>query len=204
MKRFGIGAAVGFVVVFGSFYLMGMRGEAGEHAFEALTTSERDDTSAKESSESFSPIGEPSVQESGPEANAEKSKLETKRKPSSSDDEMQVNLRKATDDGQKVAMAETKQKPEVYHKAVKSEKLTSAGAYSVQVASNTDKAASDVMLERLRAQGFQGYVQAATVNEKQYYRVRLGPVESKDAANELKEKALQIKGVSNAIVSKDL
>src|SRR5690606_18493599 len=134
------------------------------------------------------------------EVHVDKKKVETnKRTPSSGADEMKVALRKAHQPSQNdeiIVKEKAKFMGGKEHKAKPDKVVT--GKYSVQVASNRKKTDSDEMLNKLTEQGFTGYVQEAMVNDKEYYRVRLGPVDSKEEAHELMARVLKVKGISNA------
>lgn len=92
----------------------------------------------------------------------------------------QIDDKKRTDDGSKaLAILEGRTPP------AKSSAPTAAnsGEFSLQVASYSSANDARVQRDRLRGSGVSNaYVQSATVNGKQVYRLRVGPFSTKEAA----------------------
>jgi DedD protein len=66
--------------------------------------------------------------------------------------------------------------------------------FTLQLSSFQDKQEADAFLASVKAAGYQAYVTEAEVNDKTFYRVRLGTYRSMDAANDAKadvEKSLK-------------
>ncbi len=186
MKRFGISAVVGFTVVFGSFYLISFKGQAGDTL--------------------FSIHSEPGVQNSTQDLTVE-TKTEEQRVPSS-DEHMEVKLHKAAVATPAIVSHEEKTKGEKikfvggkgHQPEARPENATKSG-FSVQIAAIADnEAAAQKMLEDYKAKGFTGYIQSVTVNDIPYSRVRIGPVASKEEAYTLREK-FRSQGIKDAIIA---
>jgi DedD protein len=63
-----------------------------------------------------------------------------------------------------------------------------SGGWAVQVASFGVRATSDRIANDLKAKGFSAYVMSVAVKEQTMYRVRVGPVRDRDAAEALLQK----------------
>lgn len=75
--------------------------------------------------------------------------------------------------------------------------------WAVQVSAQTDQAVAAQQLSQAKSAGFNGYLQKAVVNGKQYYRVRLGPVASQKEAQSLRQRAAETSGYTDALVIKE-
>ncbi|MEO8704343.1 MAG: SPOR domain-containing protein [Kofleriaceae bacterium] len=68
------------------------------------------------------------------------------------------------------------------------------GKFTLQLSSFQDKQEADAFLASVKSAGYQAYVTEASVNDKTFYRVRLGTYRSMEAANDAKadvEKSLK-------------
>lgn len=57
-----------------------------------------------------------------------------------------------------------------------------AGAWAVQLAAFSDRASADKLRDRLRSQGFDGYVDSVKTSKGELWRVRAGPFATRDVA----------------------
>ena len=66
--------------------------------------------------------------------------------------------------------------------------VSPTGRYSVQVGAFTDRAGADKLASRLRARGYRSFVKADTEGSGKRFRVRVGPVNARERAEELAAK----------------
>jgi cell division septation protein DedD len=66
--------------------------------------------------------------------------------------------------------------------------VSPTGRYSVQVGAFADRAGADKLVSRLRARGYRSFVKADTEGSGKRFRVRVGPVNARERAEELAAK----------------
>jgi cell division septation protein DedD len=74
---------------------------------------------------------------------------------------------------------------------------TQAGAWAVQLAAFSDQSAADKLRDRLRGQGFDGYVDSVNTSKGKLWRVRAGPFATRDSAETARSRIadrIKIKG----------
>lgn len=87
--------------------------------------------------------------------------------------------------------------------AVSTPQARAGGEWSVQVTATKDPRAADAMVQRLKARGYQAYVQRVQRNEGTLYRVRVGKYPSLDNANQIVTRLRHEPGVPEAFVASD-
>lgn len=114
------------------------------------------------------------------QARAEQQKQQEQTKPATQKPKSQIADKKRTDDGSKaLAILEGRTPPATNQAPAAS----TSGEFSLQVASYTSANDARTQRERLRSSGVtNAYVQSATVNGKQVFRLRVGPFSTKEAA----------------------
>lgn len=75
------------------------------------------------------------------------------------------------------------------------------GAWAVQLAAYRDQSSADKLRDRLRAQGFDGYVDSITTSAGTLWRVRAGPFVSRDVAESTRGEIAQKLKVQGNIVT---
>ncbi len=83
--------------------------------------------------------------------------------------------------------SEPREKSRIYEVSRETEKKKSYDSFSVQVASYDTLAKAEREKDNLRAKRFDAYIAKSVVGGKNYFRVRIGPVNSSRQANELLE-----------------
>lgn len=78
-----------------------------------------------------------------------------------------------------------------------------AGAWAVQLGAYATEAAANQLRDKLRGQGFAGYVDSVTTAKGKLWRVRAGPFASRDVAAGKRDQIAQKLQVKGAIVSQD-
>jgi len=73
-------------------------------------------------------------------------------------------------------------------------------SWVIQMGSFSDKKNADNMAEQLKVAGYQAFVEKASVNNNEIFRVRVGPELSKESADRMSIKILKEQGVEKAIV----
>ncbi len=76
-----------------------------------------------------------------------------------------------------------------------------AGGWAVQLGAFANEADADKMRDRLRDLGFDGYVDSAPAGKSRLYRVRAGPVNQRERAEELKAQIAAKMKISGIIVT---
>lgn len=74
---------------------------------------------------------------------------------------------------------------------------TQAGAWAVQLAAFSDQSSADKLRDRLRSQGFDGYVDSVNTSKGKLWRVRAGPFATRDSAESARSRIadrIKIKG----------
>ncbi|MGB7550608.1 MAG: SPOR domain-containing protein [Chromatiaceae bacterium] len=139
-----------------------------------LTSSERDMAGQGSASRVDMPVTKPPK---GPEAQKPKeaAKPAAKEAPKETKKEVTKDIPKETKkEITKVAPKEPAKEKEAAKPADPGPKKTGAG-WVFQVASLSERAKADEMAGNLKAKGFPAFVEAAEVNGKTYFRVRVGP-----------------------------
>ena len=139
-----------------------------------LTSSERDMAGQGSASRVDMPVTKPPK---GPEAQKPKeaAKPAAKEAPKETKKEVAKDIPKETKkEITKVAPKEPVKEKEAAKPADPGPKKTGAG-WVFQVASLSERAKADEMAGNLKAKGFPAFVEAAEVNGKTYFRVRVGP-----------------------------
>jgi cell division septation protein DedD len=77
------------------------------------------------------------------------------------------------------------------------------GEWSVQVTATKDPRTADAMAQRLKARGYQAYVQRVQRGEGTLYRVRVGKYPSLESANQIVSRLRREPGVPEAFVASD-
>lgn len=191
VKRFSLSAIISFTVVFGGFLAFNddLIAEAG---FDAPNLAS---FIGDQVEKTVSLLKEPSVQGTSFED----------RKPAS-DEEMHVVLRKTEE--QKVAMNEKKPDSSVVKGLVEISKQPvvettnkKRQAYDIQVASNPNRDTAESILMQLQSKGYKGFIVSAKVNDKEYFRVKVGPYPNKEVAMAEKEKLTTSTEFKDAILA---
>ena len=139
-----------------------------------LTSSERDMAGQGSASRVDMPVTKPPK---GPEAQKPKeaAKPAAKEAPKETKKEVTKDIPKETKkEITKVAPKEPAKEKEAAKPADPGPKKTGAG-WVFQVASLSERAKADEMAGNLKSKGFPAFVEAAEVNGKTYFRVRVGP-----------------------------
>lgn len=185
MRTVFISGAIGFAVTVGAFAVI------ADNSFWSPTGTTPTPPKAEESSISIQ--NEPSVQQSSPVDEKKPKKVsQNQRKPQN--EEMTVALRKS------------EEKRVAFHRESVVDKVVEGGTplrYSVQVASFKSNDEAEARLMGLKSSGFDGFVQTATVNGTQYYRVKVGPVATNEEAKTLKAELSNKTGLKDTLVTRD-
>lgn len=116
------------------------------------------------------------------QARAEQQKQQEQTKPAAQKPKSQIADKKRTDDGSKALAILEGRTPPATNQA-QAPAASTSGEFSLQVASYTSANDARTQRERLRSSGVtNAYVQSATVNGKQVFRLRVGPFSTKEAA----------------------
>jgi len=75
--------------------------------------------------------------------------------------------------------------------------------WSVQISAAPAKDIADTLMQRLKADGYDGYVVAAEVNGKTYFRVRVGPFDGREQAESARQSLAQREGYRDAYLTGD-
>lgn len=85
--------------------------------------------------------------------------------------------------------------------AKKQEDSKQGAQWIVQIGSFSREVNADVLKDKLRSAGFAAYVESATVNTGPIYRVRLGPLKERAAAEALVKKLDQTGGYKGIVIA---
>lgn len=80
---------------------------------------------------------------------------------------------------------------------------TQPGGWAVQLVAYADEAAADKLRDRLRGQGFDGYVDSVKTAKGTFWRVRAGPYTSRDVAAENRTRIAEKLKITGNIVTQD-
>jgi len=83
------------------------------------------------------------------------------------------------------------------------ESAKSSKNWSVQISAAPAKDIADTLMQRLKADGYDGYVVAAEVNGKTYFRVRVGPFDGREEAESARQSLAQREGYRDAYLTGD-
>jgi cell division septation protein DedD len=83
------------------------------------------------------------------------------------------------------------------------ENAKSSKNWSVQISAAPAKDIADTLMQRLKADGYDGYVVAAEVNGKTYFRVRVGPFDGREEAESARQSLAQREGYRDAYLTGD-
>lgn len=85
--------------------------------------------------------------------------------------------------------------------AAKPSRASRAGGWAVQVAAMSGQSDANALRDKLRANGFDGFVDSVTVSGKKLWRVRAGPLTQRDDALRVREQIKSKLGLAGNVVS---
>jgi cell division septation protein DedD len=83
------------------------------------------------------------------------------------------------------------------------ESADSSKKWSVQISATPAKDIAGTLVQRLKANGYDGYVVHAEVKEQSYYRVRVGPFATREEAKSVRESLVHQEGYRDAYLTGD-